>query len=107
MACCSRAACKRSLPTFPTRRSSDLRGRARSLAEHARARDGATLAGILAATAGAPVSLALAERRRRRPWDGDALQAWLARTDRKSTRLNSSHGYISYAVFCLKKNRTV
>src|SRR5256884_3376810 len=23
--------------------------------------------------------------------------------DRKSTRLNSSHGYISYAVFCLKK----
>src|SRR2546422_4275700 len=27
----------------------------------------------------------------------------VARTDRKSTRLNSSHGYISYAVFCLKK----
>src|SRR2546429_5976701 len=25
--------------------------------------------------------------------------------DRKSTRLNSSHGYISYAVFCLKKKR--
>src|SRR2546429_7073859 len=25
------------------------------------------------------------------------------RVDRKSTRLNSSHGYISYAVFCLKK----
>src|SRR5205809_1461997 len=25
------------------------------------------------------------------------------RRDRKSTRLNSSHGYISYAVFCLKK----
>src|SRR5256884_857173 len=25
------------------------------------------------------------------------------RIDRKSTRLNSSHGYISYAVFCLKK----
>ena len=24
-------------------------------------------------------------------------------SDRKSTRLNSSHGYISYAVFCLKK----
>src|SRR5256884_1539896 len=35
------------------------------------------------------------------------LQAWLLSTrkerDRKSTRLNSSHGYISYAVFCLKK----
>src|SRR2546429_1208013 len=40
---------------------------------------------------------------RRRPqnqvdrWDGTTYQ------DRKSTRLNSSHGYISYAVFCLKK----
>src|SRR2546422_7051455 len=27
--------------------------------------------------------------------------------DRKSTRLNSSHGYISYAVFCLKKKTSV
>src|SRR2546429_6132115 len=27
------------------------------------------------------------------------------RGDRKSTRLNSSHGYISYAVFCLKKKQ--
>src|SRR2546429_2285066 len=31
---------------------------------------------------------------------GQALAA-----DRKSTRLNSSHGYISYAVFCLKKKK--
>src|SRR5687768_18068275 len=32
---------------------------------------------------------------------------WLlaSRSDRKSTRLNSSHGYISYAVFCLKKKK--
>src|SRR2546422_9993435 len=30
----------------------------------------------------------------------------LDHTDRKSTRLNSSHGYISYAVFCLKKKKT-
>src|SRR2546422_7186031 len=28
---------------------------------------------------------------------------YTARSDRKSTRLNSNHGYISYAVFCLKK----
>src|SRR3989304_3171509 len=28
------------------------------------------------------------------------------KTDRKSTRLNSSHGYISYAVFCLKKQKS-
>src|SRR2546422_6396088 len=30
----------------------------------------------------------------------------LADEDRKSTRLNSSHGYISYAVFCLKKKKS-
>src|SRR5687768_17881240 len=29
-----------------------------------------------------------------------------AHEDRKSTRLNSSHGYISYAVFCLKKKKS-
>src|SRR2546422_3987922 len=28
-------------------------------------------------------------------------------SDRKSTRLNSSHGYISYAVFCLKKKKEI
>src|SRR5687768_17682138 len=33
-----------------------------------------------------------------------AQPAW---RDRKSTRLNSSHGYISYAVFCLKKKTAV
>src|SRR3989449_4337763 len=33
---------------------------------------------------------------------GETTQEGVAR-DRKSTRLNSSHGYISYAVFCLKK----
>src|SRR2546429_1380313 len=31
----------------------------------------------------------------------------VARQDRKSTRLNSSHGYISYAVFCLKKKKII
>src|SRR5216684_1533468 len=44
----------------------------------------------------------------------DQLQAWIDHQrsraivggeDRKSTRLNSSHGYISYAVFCLKKKK--
>src|SRR2546422_3462624 len=36
--------------------------------------------------------------------DGRILVGGTAnRGDRKSTRLNSSHGYISYAVFCLKK----
>src|SRR2546422_6123255 len=36
----------------------------------------------------------------------EVLDANTARSaDRKSTRLNSSHGYISYAVFCLKKKK--
>src|SRR2546422_7507259 len=33
------------------------------------------------------------------------MTAAVERRDRKSTRLNSSHGYISYAVFCLKKKK--
>src|SRR5687768_17834237 len=55
-----------------------------------------------------------ARRTNRRPFDdagvGPADENALrqaALEDRKSTRLNSSHGYISYAVFCLKKkNKT-
>src|SRR3712207_8562946 len=46
-----------------------------------------------AAQAGRPRRRALARRARRR--------------DRKSTRLNSSHANISYAVFCLKKKKTI
>src|SRR5687768_18159988 len=38
-------------------------------------------------------------RKRRRSVRGNGA------SDRKSTRLNSSHGYISYAVFCLKKKK--
>src|SRR5687768_17849726 len=40
--------------------------------------------------------------RTRRP---DQLRQRIHGQDRKSTRLNSSHGYISYAVFCLKKKK--
>src|SRR5215216_2707619 len=36
---------------------------------------------------------------------GDAEVAEILRRDRKSTRLNSSHQIISYAVFCLKKKK--
>src|SRR2546429_3392986 len=35
----------------------------------------------------------------------DSFDFFPQRLDRKSTRLNSSHGYISYAVFCLKKKK--
>src|SRR2546422_7300664 len=37
----------------------------------------------------------------------DNLKAAGLKADRKSTRLNSSHGYISYAVFCLKKKKQI
>src|SRR2546422_5061796 len=36
---------------------------------------------------------------------GSGIISAEVRGDRKSTRLNSSHGYISYAVFCLKKKK--
>src|SRR3712207_6944018 len=41
----------------------------------------------------------------RRHAPGGRGAAAVARGDRKSTRLNSSHANISYAVFCLKKNK--
>src|SRR2546422_7643182 len=57
-----------------------------------------------------PVALTLGLRAHRArffesgPGRGGVLRR--GRRDRKSTRLNSSHGYISYAVFCLKKKTT-
>src|SRR5687768_17756596 len=44
----------------------------------------------------------------RRDGAAELVQLWRVHgriEDRKSTRLNSSHGYISYAVFCLKKKK--
>src|SRR2546429_7288672 len=41
------------------------------------------------------------DRRVGKRWEAASSAA----RDRKSTRLNSSHGYISYAVFCLKKKK--
>src|SRR2546429_6468635 len=45
-------------------------------------------------------------RREGAPQGAHGPQPTDRRGDRKSTRLNSSHGYISYAVFCLKKKKT-
>src|SRR4051794_8995641 len=45
-------------------------------------------------------------RRLRSPWHGYDRRIADRRQDRKSTRLNSSHPSISYAVFCLKKKKT-
>src|SRR2546422_1929955 len=65
-------------------------------------------------------ALPISSRRRSVSWSARSSWAtrqrlppgWVARPpgagdsiDRKSTRLNSSHGYISYAVFCLKKKK--
>src|SRR2546422_1569590 len=57
-------------------------------------------AGCAAAGHGLDGRHRLAERRGVVPVRDPVLLA-----DRKSTRLNSSHGYISYAVFCLKKKK--
>src|SRR5205809_7408463 len=80
------------LPSFPTRRSSDLS--ATLLQSHL-----ATLhdTGKVIVNEG-DVDVAM----------GRAAKVDINVTfvkDRKSTRLNSSHGYISYAVFCLKKKK--
>src|SRR3712207_7499215 len=44
---------------------------------------------------------------RRQPRSDDARHEGHVRRDRKSTRLNSSHANISYAVFCLKKKKNI
>src|SRR5439155_17986243 len=102
-----RSAHPRALPSFPTRRSSDL-ACARALAGR-RAADAARRAGrargaaALATDRDAPALRALRPlppALLRRPPHPHPL---LGRRDRKSTRLNSSHVAISYAVFCLKK----
>src|SRR2546427_6743600 len=57
---------------------------------------------LLAAQAHRPA----ARRRCAQRGQAHAARAALPAPDRKSTRLNSSHSQISYAVFCLKKKKT-
>src|SRR5204862_7777912 len=89
--------------SFPTRRSSDLRhGHVRQQGPRRRGPDD-------------QLALRIA-RQREGHEDGVGLDCFVAQTnsvfvtfalarDRKSTRLNSSHVEISYAVFCLKKKK--
>src|SRR5207247_10815260 len=90
---------------FPTRRSSDLVAAApdlrRALAHHWRR---PAFQSVLSA-AGLPWFAAMLLLRVGAPWWvlPAVLSGFLGAADRKSTRLNSSHEWISYAVFCLKK----
>src|SRR5207245_5660352 len=94
------------LPSFPTRRSSDLRRALRievldrDLERLAVRPDAHPVAALLEAEPVEQVVGLLGV-----VLGPDLLHALvvLGRADRKSTRLNSSHGSISYAVFCLKK----
>src|SRR5207249_10549756 len=91
----------RDLPSFPTRRSSDLDFPAiRAAHERIRAyihRTPVLTSSRLDAASGASLFFKCENFQK----DG----AFKARGDRKSTRLNSSHVSISYAVFCLKKKK--
>src|SRR5699024_12401488 len=85
----------RSLPSFPTRRSSDLAPAAPRGPAVPAARPRPALHPHRGERRAAPRSAA-SLLQHARPAGG---------TDRKSTRLNSSHVSISYAVFCLKKKK--
>src|SRR5690606_40454133 len=88
------------VPSFPTRRSSDLSAPppSRSISGWSRAGSGRALVASGRALVGS--GRALVGSGRALVGSGRAL------VDRKSTRLNSSHVKISYAVFCLKKKKT-
>src|SRR5687768_18196752 len=55
---------------------------------------------------GVAIDLTLLDLVTGKPLDMGTAYDTFSQADRKSTRLNSSHGYISYAVFCLKKKIT-
>src|SRR5205809_2534662 len=92
-----RSSAHRHLHSFPTRRSSDLYGYQRP--------DGGFCVWLDVTERGGDedVTVRLYRDAGVRVVPGSYLARPQADGDRKSTRLNSSHGYISYAVFCLKK----
>src|SRR5690606_41852167 len=99
--CISRCAHPRHPHSFPTRRSSDLRETVQDSTETANA--GQTCDLLIVVGGDGTIRLAAREAIARDipiyhyPFGTENL------LDRKSTRLNSSHVKISYAVFCLKK----
>src|SRR5687768_18132619 len=96
----------RDLHSYPTRRSSDLTVNLAARLESAtRGFEGVDLVISPAVEALVHVRF-VTEPLGAAPAKGFSgmLEMYTVR-DRKSTRLNSSHGYISYAVFCLKKKK--
>src|SRR5207253_11254219 len=93
------------LTPFPTRRSSDLRFRHLALGERHAAAFTEQVAPRRAARRGALTRGRPALCANVTPHDRNSLPTMVLPSlrDRKSTRLNSSHVAISYAVFCLKK----
>src|SRR3712207_7444800 len=69
--------------------------------------DAAAVADVCRHLDGMPLALELAAARVAALPVGELAARMGDRLDRKSTRLNSSHANISYAVFCLKKKHTV
>src|SRR3712207_7066894 len=82
-----------------------FRSAAHGLRERCRPPHGGARAGLVGRDARG--AHALPRRPLRRPADAPLRLEERAPTDRKSTRLNSSHANISYAVFCLKKKKNL
>src|SRR5699024_12101620 len=98
---------QRDLHSFPTRRSSDLDGRLKSYEELVERSTVLQGDGFVIQVASLD-DIIEAKERANRPKDREGLPELRAiREDRKSTRLNSSHVSISYAVFCLKKKTNI
>src|SRR5699024_11572980 len=90
----------RDLHSFPTRRSSDLRKRCPGEDRGRRGHSGSDQPPLFHQSM-CPIGHCAGR--------GAGVRRWhvlLSPGDRKSTRLNSSHVSISYAVFCLKKKKT-
>src|SRR5688500_19216123 len=85
--------------SFPTRRSSDLHGRGGLWAVRAAGGSGLGLASSFRPRPGVAPYYIVEQGIKKK------LKGRLSYSDRKSTRLNSSHLVSSYAVFCLKKKK--
>src|SRR5690606_41656068 len=97
----------RDLHSFPTRRSSDLEARAHpeTGATPPGSRPGSATRRWAGRVERAVSSACKSRPPTYRPVGRSPSRGSLGDTDRKSTRLNSSHVKISYAVFCLKKKK--